>query len=125
MGEIATDADSLPEGFQGRAVRSRVLIIEANMLMDEITNRLDLAPTRSDRPEFFPRESHELAINFAITARQEIRRCGRRYLAHKFWFRLSGEKIRFATVRDYTMIAKLDYAGRRIQSSAAITKRIE
>jgi|HubBroStandDraft_2_1064218.scaffolds.fasta_scaffold645701_1 hypothetical protein len=36
-----------------------------------------------------------------------------------------GEKIRVAAVRDYGMIAKLDYAGGRIQPSAMIAERIE
>lgn len=50
MGKIATDADSLSEGSQGRAIGSGVPIIEADMLMDEIANPLDPAPTRRDRP---------------------------------------------------------------------------
>jgi hypothetical protein len=36
-----------------------------------------------------------------------------------------GEKIRVAAVRDYGVIAKLDYAGGRIQPSAMIAERIE
>ncbi len=50
MGKIATDADSLSEGSQGRAIGSGVPIIEADRLMDEIANPLDPAPSRRDRP---------------------------------------------------------------------------
>jgi hypothetical protein len=94
------------------------------MLMDKIANPLDPGPTRSHRSKFLTGKSHELAINFAITAGQEKGQCGRRHLAHKCFFRLRSEKIRFATVPDYGKIAKMDCAGGGVQPSAMIAKRI-
>src|ERR1700721_3119637 len=125
MGKISADANSLPEGVQSRAISPGLLIIEVDMLMDEIANRLDSAPARSDRPKFRPSKTHEFAINFAITAGQKKSQCDRWHLTHRLFSRVRSEKVRFTIVPNQGVITQTNYPGRRIQPSATIAERIQ
>jgi hypothetical protein len=45
-----------------------MLIVESNMIMHEIANRLNFSPTRSESPKLFPGKVHQFAVNLAIAA---------------------------------------------------------
>ena len=44
MGEIPADSDPLLEGFERRSGRSRLHVVELDVLMDKIANRLHAPP---------------------------------------------------------------------------------
>src|ERR1700733_12204005 len=54
MGEVAADADAFVEGLERRPGRARLQIVELDVLMHEIADRLHTAPSRHDRAEHVP-----------------------------------------------------------------------
>jgi hypothetical protein len=68
VGEVTTDADFFSKCIQSGPVGLSMLIVESNMIMHEIANRLNFSPTRSESPKLFPGKVHQFAVNLAIAA---------------------------------------------------------
>jgi CoA-transferase family III len=71
MGEIATDADPLVERLERSASRSGLLIIELDMAVHEVANRLHASPSWRRRSEHVPGRLTQ-PVGFAIAAAHEI-----------------------------------------------------
>src|SRR5258708_38317097 len=75
MSKVAADAYSFPKGLQRRPVRSSLHIIKTQVAVDEIANCLNPWPTGGGFLECIPRKIEELAIHFAVAARQQECQC--------------------------------------------------
>ena len=73
MGKIAADANPLAKTIERCAIGASFQIIEAEMAMDEIANRLYPWPSNGSGAEGFPGEVKQLAVDFTVTAQQEKR----------------------------------------------------
>src|SRR5262245_10221126 len=70
VGKVPAHTDALAKGLQRGAIGLRLGIVELDMPMNEVANRLDTLPTGSRRAKLLPGEARELAIRFTIAARQ-------------------------------------------------------
>ena len=68
--EVATDAGAVDEAAVGGPERIGIRVIEDDMAIDEITDRLDAAPSRRCLPERRPGEVAQ-TIGVAIAAAQQ------------------------------------------------------
>ena len=73
MGKIAADANPLAKTIERRAIGASFQVIETEMAMDEIANRLYPWPSSGSGAEGLPGEVKQLAVDFTVTARQEKR----------------------------------------------------
>ena len=71
MGEISANAYSLVERLERSSGRSRLQIVELDVLMDKIANRLHASPPRRDGAEHIPSSLAQL-VRFAISAPHEV-----------------------------------------------------
>jgi histidinol-phosphate/aromatic aminotransferase/cobyric acid decarboxylase-like protein len=72
VSKIATDSDSLPEGFQCGSVRSSLQIIEFQVLVNKVTDSLNPGPAQRRPAKCLPGEIQQLAIDRTVTARQKV-----------------------------------------------------
>jgi len=73
MCKIAADANPLAKTVERRAIGASFQVIEAEMAMDEVANRLYPCPSSGSGAEGLPGEVKQLAVVFTVTARQEKR----------------------------------------------------
>jgi len=66
--EIAADANPLVKGIERRAVGASFQVIELEMAMDKVANRLNPGPTGWRITEGAPRKIKQFAIDLAVTA---------------------------------------------------------
>src|SRR5260221_6864503 len=81
MSKGSADAYSFPKGLQRRPVRSSLQIIKTQVAVDEIAYCLNSCPTGGGFLECVPRKIEELAIHFAVAARQQECQCRVRSIA--------------------------------------------
>src|SRR5271166_1965239 len=71
MSEVATDAGALEIGFVGGPGRARVLVVEYDMAVDEIADRLDPPPASRRIAEKVPGDLAQL-VGFYVAAAHQI-----------------------------------------------------
>ena len=73
MGKIAADTNPLAKTIERRAIGASFQVIEAEMTMDKVANRLHPCPSNGSGAERSPGEVKQLAVDFTLTARQDKR----------------------------------------------------
>jgi len=95
------------------------------MVVHEIANNLDSAPSQRSRSERLPGKVKEFAVHFAITARyNEIQSLDR----HLLYIQLGGagsKGVWLSTVSYDRVVQKTYNAGRRIDAPAMISKSVK
>ncbi len=75
MGEVAADPGLLAKGVERGARGAREQVVEAQLVVHEIADRLHAAPAHGRLAELVPGELHQLAVDFAVAAgEQELQR---------------------------------------------------
>ena len=73
MGKIAADANPLAKTIERRAIGASFQVIEAEMAMDKVANRLHPCPSSGSGAERSPCEVKQLAVDFTVATRQDKR----------------------------------------------------
>src|ERR1700744_4251987 len=69
--EVAADAGPLAEAVQRGARGARGLVVELQVVVDEVADRLHASPAHRRAAEGVPRELHQLAVDLAIAAGEQ------------------------------------------------------
>ena len=118
--KVPANSCGFSKGVERAAIRSGSLIVELDVLMDEITNRLHPRPTFFDRSKAFPGKVAQLAIDFAIAAAEkELERLVGQILNRMLWgvWKL---RVRQAIISNDGIILEYDSPGWRKSFRAAI-----
>ena len=70
MSKVASDPDFFVERFQGRAIGARLQVIETEMTVDEVTDRLHPRPSKGRLAKGLPSEIQQFAVDFTVAAWQ-------------------------------------------------------
>ena len=125
MREIAADANPLVKGIERRAVSASFEVIELEMAMDKIANRLHPSPTRWRISEGSPGKIKQFAIDLAVTAGEKERQGLQRDLTDVVLGRFRGVNVQLARVANDGLIQKTNHTSRRVNPAAAVAKSIE
>ena len=118
--KIPANPGAVLKSLACRAIRPGLLIVELDVLMDEITNRLNPRPTFFDRSKAFPGKVTQLTIDFAIAAAEkELDRLVGQILNRMLWgvWKL---RVRQAIISNDGIILEYDPSGWRKSFRAAI-----
>ena len=123
--EIPADADAFAKHIPRRSVHASLHIIELDMMVDEVTDRLHTRPTCGRRGKAIPGKFVELAVNFAIPAsKEELEHLIRQFLNFmlpRVWLLRVRQTIAF----DDCIVGKCDSPRWRESSSTAIAEPID
>jgi len=123
--EIAADANPLVKGVERRAVSASFQVIEPEMAMDKIANRLHPGPTRWRITEGSPGKIKQFAIYLAVTAGEKERQGLQRQLTDVVLGRFRGVNVQLARVANDSLIQKTNHTSWRVNPAAAVAKSIE
>jgi hypothetical protein len=70
MSKVAADTDFFAERFQGRTIGARLQVIETEMTVDEVTNRLHTLPSKGRLTKGLPSEIQQFTVDFTVAAWQ-------------------------------------------------------
>src|ERR1700751_368841 len=68
--EVSPNPDLLPKSFECSTIGTSLLIIEAEMAMDKVANRLNPFPSGSYLSKGTPSKIYKFAVDLAISTRQ-------------------------------------------------------
>ena len=123
MREIAADADALVEGLERRPRRARQLIVERDVAVDEITDRLDAAPAGRRVLEQIPGDLAQ-PIGFAISAAEQVDEAGLRQVGDGDFCGVEVDRITIAAVLYGRVAPDLQRSGRCDEAATFVAEQI-
>ena len=123
MGEVPTHAGALLIGFPGGLGRTRVLVAEGEVVVDEVADRLHASPSGRRCREQAPGDLRQ-SVRLAITAAEQVQQRLFRQVLHRVLRRVGPDRIGVAGVVDDGMAGKADLPGRRDDPADPIAEQI-